>query len=47
MTIERTGRGRPARSAVFGAVDREIDELRRIGGLPAPVQAREIWVRVE
>jgi Fic family protein len=43
MVIEMPERGRPARRAVFEAVDREIKELRRIGGLPAPFEARDIW----
>ncbi len=43
MAIEMPHRGRPTRTAIFEAVDREIDELRRIGGLPAPFEARDIW----
>lgn len=43
MAMEMPQRGRPARGAVFDAVDREIEELRRIGGLPAPFEARDIW----
>lgn len=43
MAMEMPQRGRPARSAVFEALDREIEELRRIGGLPEPFEARDIW----
>lgn len=43
MTLEMPGRGRPARTDVFAAVDREVAELQRIGGLPAPYEARAIW----
>lgn len=46
MVVEMPERGRPARSAVFAALDREMDELRRLGGLPAPGEAREIWKRI-
>lgn len=37
-------RGRPPRQAVYERLRLEIDELReRLGGLPSPVEAEEIW----
>jgi hypothetical protein len=37
------GRGRPSREEVLGALDRAIDDLRSVGGLPLPVEADAIW----
>jgi Fic/DOC family len=40
----RSVRGRPARSELYARLDAAADELReRLGGLPLPVQARDIW----
>jgi len=37
-------RGRPSRAAVYERLRVQIEELqKRLGGLPAPVEAREIW----
>ncbi|MBG0813080.1 Fic family protein [Planomonospora sp. ID82291] len=39
-----TGRGRPSRATVYGRLDRALAELnQRLGGLPSPHEAREIW----
>ncbi len=46
VPIEMPQRGRPSRTAIFDAVDREIEEMRRIGGLPAPFEARDIWTGI-
>jgi len=43
MVIAKEGRGRPSRLAVYDAVDDGIAELKRIGGLPGPDVASEIW----
>ena len=43
MTIARATRGRPPRVAIYRAVDDGIAELRRIGGLPSPEAAADIW----
>lgn len=43
MSLDREQRGRPSRSAVFRALDVEMDELQRVGGLPAPYEAKDIW----
>jgi fido (protein-threonine AMPylation protein) len=43
MSMMMPGRGRPARVAIFAAVDQEVEELRRIGGLPSPDENRDIW----
>jgi fido (protein-threonine AMPylation protein) len=37
-------RGRPSRAAVYARLRVQIEELRtRLGGLPSPVEARDIW----
>jgi len=43
MVITKESRGRPSRAAIYQAVDDGVDELRRIGGLPAPEAAADIW----
>src|SRR6266540_5629210 len=37
------GRGRPSREEVLRTLDRAIDDLRSVGGLPLPVEADAIW----
>lgn len=37
------GRGRPSREEILRALDRAIDDLRSVGGLPLPVEAEAIW----
>jgi Fic/DOC family len=37
------GRGRPSREAVLRGLDRAIDDLDSVGGLPLPVEADAIW----
>lgn len=42
--IGRVRRGRPPREDVYFRLDTQINELRqRLGGLPSPVEARDIW----
>ena len=36
-------RGRPSRLAVFDRLDREVEELYHVGGLPLPSEAEDIW----
>lgn len=37
-------RGRPSRQTIYGQLEEAIDDLRtRLGGLPAPAEAEEIW----
>src|SRR5437773_10951133 len=36
-------RGRPSREEVLRTLDRAIDDLRSVGGLPRPVEADAIW----
>lgn len=43
MVITMAARGRPSRVSIYQAVDDGISELRRIGGLPAPEAAADIW----
>lgn len=43
MTITKDGRGRPSRASIYLAVDEGVEELKRIGGLPGPDVASEIW----
>src|SRR5919204_2137871 len=37
------GRGRPSRADVLRALDRAIDDLQTVGGLPRPAEADAIW----
>jgi Fic family protein len=39
----RAPRGRPSRTAVFQRFATAIDELGRYGGLPSPVEAKQLW----
>jgi fido (protein-threonine AMPylation protein) len=43
MVITKATRGRPSRVSIYQAVDDGISELRRIGGLPGPEAAADIW----
>ena len=43
MAITKDGRGRPSRLSIYGGVDLGMAELRRIGGLPGPTVASDIW----
>ena len=43
MVITKDGRGRPSRASIYAAVDLGMAELHRIGGLPGPDVASEIW----
>lgn len=43
MVSTKDGRGRPPRASVYAAVDQGMFELNRIGGLPSPDVASEIW----
>jgi len=43
LAIARNGRGRPTRQSVYSAVDDEKSALDRIGGLPHPSVAGDIW----
>ncbi len=36
-------RGRPSRRAIFDRLDRAVDELANVGGLPRPAEAESIW----
>jgi Fic family protein len=40
---DRTPRGRPSRVAVYQRFATAIDELRRYGGLPTPLEAKQLW----
>jgi Fic family protein len=40
---DRTPRGRPPRVAVYQRFATAIDELGRYGGLPTPVEAKQLW----
>jgi len=37
------GRGRPSRADVLRTLDRAVDDLRSVGGLPLPLEADAIW----
>lgn len=43
MAITKDGRGRPSRGSIYKAVDDGMTELQRIGGLPGPDVASDIW----
>lgn len=36
-------RGRPSRQAVFDSLDRAVDDLVQVGGLPLPAEAESLW----
>jgi Fic family protein len=40
---DRAPRGRPSRTAVFQRFATAIDELGRYGGLPTPIEAKQLW----
>jgi Fic family protein len=37
------GRGRPSRADVLRALDRAVEDLQSVGGLPLPLEAEAIW----
>ncbi len=40
-------RGRPTRQSIYGRLDEAITDLRtRMGGLPSPAEAEEIWAEL-
>ncbi len=39
-------RGRPSRQSIFANLDRAVEELRGVGGLPLPEEAEEIWAGI-
>ena len=41
--MSRRGRGRPSRADVLRSLDRAIDDLHSVGGLPLPAEADAIW----
>ena len=43
IVTTKASRGRPSRLSIYQAVDDCIAELRRIGGLPGPEAAADIW----
>src|SRR5579884_1393785 len=44
MAEQRSSRGRKSRAAIHEQLDRDVRELNeRLGGLPSPVEARDIW----
>ena len=38
--------GRPSRASIHERLDFEIQELRRLGGLPLPTEAEDIWTEI-
>lgn len=46
MVIARDGRGRPSRASIYAAVEQSTADLNRIGGLPGPDVAAEIWADI-
>lgn len=43
MSTEPRRRGRPSRETVLLALDRAMEDLANVGGLPKPTEAQEIW----
>lgn len=41
--VPTLARGRPSRQSVFASLDRAVEELAGVGGLPRPQEAEEIW----
>ena len=46
MVITKEGRGRPSRVSIYAAVEQTTAELNRIGGLPGPDVAADIWAGI-
>ena len=46
MVITKEGRGRPSRISIYAAVEQATTELDRIGGLPGPAVAGDIWAGI-
>lgn len=46
MVITKDGRGRPSRAAIYAAVEQATADLNRIGGLPGPDVAGDIWADI-
>ena len=46
MVITKDGRGRPSRASIYAAVEQTTADLGRIGGLPGPDVAGDIWADI-
>ena len=46
MVIAADGRGRPSRASIYAAVEQTTEDLNRIGGLPGPDVAGDIWAGI-
>ncbi len=46
MVITKDGRGRPSRASIYAAVEQTTADLNRMGGLPGPDVAGEIWTDI-
>jgi len=46
MVITKEGRGRPSRASIYAAVEQTTADLNRIGGLPGPDVAGDIWAGI-
>lgn len=46
MVITKEGRGRPSRASIYTAVEHSMADLDRIGGLPGPDEAGDIWADI-
>ena len=46
MVITKDGRGRPSRASIYAAVEQSTADLNRIGGLPGPDVAADIWADI-
>jgi Fic family protein len=46
MVITKEGRGRPTRVSIYAAVEQTTAELNRIGGVPGPAVAGDIWAGI-
>lgn len=46
MVITKEGRGRPSRASIYAAVEQSTADLNRIGGLPGPDVASDIWADI-
>ncbi len=36
-------RGRMSRQEIYGRLEEGLEEIRRVGGLPSPLEAEDIW----
>jgi Fic family protein len=46
VELNNSRRGRPTRQAVYQRLNEAVSELQRMGGLPSPIEAEDIWTSI-